>query len=359
WWSTRNLGALDREQLTALLEGLDGAVLWLFVPFLLGLVLETWGWQQAIGECAPRPRFGPLWSVRFTTEAIGQTLPGGALLGESLKPALLARLAGMPLGLGVAATLHRKYLRLLAHGLYVGAAAALGAAALLAQPGGALWLGALVAMSLVLWALALGSAAFFRRGRLAVRLFAWARRLPWAVGRAFARKHRGRFLQVDGATREFFRLDASRTAWPVLLCGAAWLSEAVESWLVLRLLGVEVPFGLIIAGDVVVQLMRQLAVFVPAGLGVQDAGYLALLSFSGVPDAVTIGVAFVLLKRLRELTTSVLGLGWGAAATALDAESTKRSTKERSPGARCAEAPFWLPWGSWARIREPGGRGPR
>ena len=48
-------------------------------------------------------------------------------------------------------------------------------------------------------------------------------------------------------------------------------------------------------------LIRAMAVPVPAGLGVQDAGYVLSLKGLGVQDAVTVGAAFVLLKRGKDL----------------------------------------------------------
>ena len=48
-------------------------------------------------------------------------------------------------------------------------------------------------------------------------------------------------------------------------------------------------------------LVRAAAVPVPAGLGVQDAGYILCLHALGLPDATTVGTALVLLKRGRDL----------------------------------------------------------
>jgi len=46
---------------------------------------------------------------------------------------------------------------------------------------------------------------------------------------------------------------------------------------------------------------------VPAGLGVQDVGYVLCLTALGVPDATTVGTAFVLLKRGKDLFWILLG----------------------------------------------------
>jgi len=54
-------------------------------------------------------------------------------------------------------------------------------------------------------------------------------------------------------------------------------------------------------------LVRAMAVPVPAGLGVQDTAYVLCLKALGVPDATTVGAAFVLLKRGKDLFWILLG----------------------------------------------------
>jgi hypothetical protein len=53
--------------------------------------------------------------------------------------------------------------------------------------------------------------------------------------------------------------------------------------------------------------VRGLAFFVPAGLGIQDIGYLAFLRGFGVPHAVTVGAAFVFVKRSKEIFWILIG----------------------------------------------------
>jgi len=302
---------LDRARLSTLLAGLGWTAVVVLIPQTLGLALETWGWQLSIERAGHRLRFLPLWGIRAATEAVGQTLPGGAILGESLKPSLLARHTGLPVGAGVATTLHRKYLRMVAHGLYLLGAAVAGSSVLgVPRP----LVGLLVGFGLALLVGAGAMQMFFRKGRSAVQLFVWVRRwraAPWA---RWVSRYRTQFLRVDDATRGFFRLNLRDNAAPIFLCLLAWLGEAVESWLILRLLGAPVSFVAILAFDVALSLGRQLLFVLPAGLGLQDAGYVAALALLGVPDVATVGAAFVLLKRGRELLATLVGLGWGAGA---------------------------------------------
>jgi hypothetical protein len=46
---------------------------------------------------------------------------------------------------------------------------------------------------------------------------------------------------------------------------------------------------------------------VPAGLGVQDLGYVLSLRAIGIPDAATVSAAFVLLKRGKDVFWILVG----------------------------------------------------
>ena len=88
---------------------------------------------------------------------------------------------------------------------------------------------------------------------------------------------------------------------------AAWLMDSVETWLILRVLGVRIGFFSVYAFEPGLSLVRSMAFFVPAGLGVQDLGYFAFFNALGVPDAMGVGAAFVLLKRTKELFWVIVG----------------------------------------------------
>jgi uncharacterized protein (TIRG00374 family) len=304
---------VDLAALGALLERTGPLVLLVLGPQLLGLTVETWGWQLALSAASHRVRFIDLWAIRTATEAMGQLLPGGVLLGEAAKPALLRARAGLPVSVGVGTTVHRKYLRLLGHGPYVLAAVFFGADSMGAASRA--WLGstllvdalAVVGVALVLGALAMG--ALFARAELARALFAALRRVPAPPLRRWLARAEADFLETDRVSQGFFRLPARAVALPALLSGLAWFAEVLESWLLLRVLGADVSFAAVLGVDVAVSLARQLVFVLPAGAGLQEAGYLLALGVLGVPEPLTLGAAFVLLKRLKELALGGLGLG--------------------------------------------------
>ena len=104
-----------------------------------------------------------------------------------------------------------------------------------------------------------------------------------------------------------FRSSPRRLAAACALFVLSWSLETVETWVLLRLLGVQLPLGTVFAFEASVSLLRSVGCFAPGGLGVQDMGYVAAFGAVGVPDAVTIAAAFVVMKRAKELIWAVIG----------------------------------------------------
>ena len=109
------------------------------------------------------------------------------------------------------------------------------------------------------------------------------------------------FSESDRHAEAFFALGAQRTALPLAACVLSWLCEALETWLMLGLLGAALHFPTVLGVDMAVSLARQTLFLLPAGIGVQEAGYMGALGAIGVPDALTVGAAFIVLKRAKEV----------------------------------------------------------
>jgi uncharacterized membrane protein YbhN (UPF0104 family) len=116
-----------------------------------------------------------------------------------------------------------------------------------------------------------------------------------------------RFQRTDEGLAAFFRQEPIGLVPSILLYVTGWFLRAIETWLFLRLVGVDVPLPAAMVMETALILVRAMAVPVPAGLGVQDAGYILCLRALGVPDATTVGTAFVLLKRGKDLFWILLG----------------------------------------------------
>jgi hypothetical protein len=105
-------------------------------------------------------------------------------------------------------------------------------------------------------------------------------------------------------------LPSARALWAAPPFAATWLVDVLETWLVLRLLGAPLPLLSVLPAESLLSLVRAVAVFVPAGLGLQDVGYAAFLASSGVDAPEALAAAFVLLKRSKEAIVVLIGYLW-------------------------------------------------
>jgi uncharacterized protein (TIRG00374 family) len=239
------------------------------------------------------------------------SLPSGSVVSETIQPYLLKRRCGLPLELGIAATIVRKFFVVVAHaslllGATIFAWPRLEQASRLAiRRPGLPWL--LIACGLGLLAAALAGAAVSVRSGLADRLH---RGLTRVVGRWLAgwlERNALRFRQTDEALARLFGRPRA-LAMPVLLHLVGWCVRTLETFLILRLVGIEIPVATAIVVEASVVLVRVAASPVPGGLGVQDLSYVLCLRALGVQDPTTLGTAFVVLKRSKDLAWILLGL---------------------------------------------------
>jgi putative membrane protein len=158
--------------------------------------------------------------------------------------------------------------------------------------------GLIGSVSLGLALSAIGAVAFIalqRRGSgLAERL---ARRfLPGAAVQAGL---------VGGALRALYD-NPWRIGAAVLVHFAAWTASAVGVWLALRLAGVEIGLGSVLAIESLIGAVRSAAFVAPMGIGVQEGAYALLGPLFGLgPD---LSLALSLLKRGRDLAIGVPAL---------------------------------------------------
>ncbi len=272
------------------------------LPWLGGMAMDAMGMRFVLIAMGRRVRLASLVLVRVATEALHMTAPAGFLVSDSMTARLLAARSGVPLGDGAVPAVGRKWLVTRAHAAYILIGAALGSGALTAisrrELGGG-WLTWAIAASAVLpLAISLGLGMGFRGGGPLVRLQAALAKLPWDAVRERVAAWRDHASVGDATLR---RVGAAREAtWSATACFfCCWLFEAVDTVVILRLLGVPLDFGFAMGAEVAVSMLRSAGNVLPAGLGVQDAGYATLLPAMGVaPDA---AAAFVLVKRGKEL----------------------------------------------------------
>lgn len=145
---------------------------------------------------------------------------------------------------------------------------------------------------------AVGAVAFValqRRGGGVVQALI-DRFLPAAADRT------GRVVEaIDALYRRPARIGAA-----VVVHLAAWVASALGVWLALRLTGVAIGLGPVLAIEALVGAVRSAAFFAPGGIGVQEASYALLGPLFGLGPELSLAVS--LLKRARDLAIGVPAL---------------------------------------------------
>jgi uncharacterized protein (TIRG00374 family) len=321
------LRSADLARVRGLLRSLGPWLPLLLLPNLAVTLIEAVAWWRSFALLRARPRFASLVRVRLVVEAMMLGLPSGAVISESLQPYLLRHRCGVPFETAVVASVGRKFFVVVSHALV------LALAVILAWPLLARVSRETIGRAGLPWVL-LGVSAFMiatfgvglglsGRARLAERSRLVLDRV---VGRwlgAWLERHAPRFQRADDHLVSFFERERTALALPMLLYSAGWFVRGAETWLFLRLLGADVPFLGALVVETAIIVVRSVAVPVPAGLGVQDVGYVLCLKALGVPDATTVATAFVVLKRGKDLFWILLGFALMA--------SGERGATRRSP----------------------------
>ncbi len=298
----------------------------LVLPNLVAVLAEGAGWWASFVRLGSRPRFPRLLAVRVVVDALMLGLPSGSVVSETVQPYLLKRRCGVPLETAIVASVARKFFVVVSHGLFLGLATLL-AWPLLDQDSSAAigrqglpWL--LLLTSLTLVTAALAGVLATAHGKVADRVHRGLDRLGGRWLGSWLERNALRFQRTDDEFAAFFGREPAGLLPSIALYMAGWFVRSAETWLFLRLVGVDVPLPAAMVIETALHLVRAMAVPVPAGLGVQDAGYVLCLKALGVADVATVGAAFVLLKRGKDLFWILLGfllLGIGRRPRALAA----------------------------------------
>jgi glycosyltransferase 2 family protein len=303
-----------RHAHVARIRALLGAAPWLLatpVFYFLVLCCDALGWRRLVMNEGRPISWWRLLKTRTAAEALGLSLPSGGVLAEGVSVYLLRRICGVPPGLAVASLAARRFFIFLSFGVALTASAMVGHALLtrishrILGHAGLGWV-VPVAAAVVLLA-AFGLRAALLGGTLAGRMFRILHKAPIAAVRRWLEHRADSFSEVDRQVEVALTGSRGGPALTTLGYLGMWVAEAAETFFIFSLLGAGLSFRTVFSFDGLLTLIRGLAFFTPSGLGVQDLGYLAFLKGLGVPHAVDVGAAFVLVKRCKEIFWIIIG----------------------------------------------------
>lgn len=302
---------LDLKRSADLISSIGVSSVTILLPFFALHLLETLAWIKVFPRSIAFISFLPLLKIQVITETVSMTLPAGVAVGEPLRPFLCNRFMGIPVPPAVASVALRKLLLGLAQGIYTIIGSLLGFSLLQTLSPELLGFSGLgymmVASGVVIFLLFYGLLVLLLDGKAAQSLHAFLMRVPFERLRSWLLEMESGFHETDAELKSYEGLRIGMLLPVLLLYLMAWSTLAIESFIILQLLGVDISFYQVLTLDIALTMLRTLFFFIPSGLGVQDIGYLACFKVIGVSDPVVVGGAFVLLRRLKELCWYAVG----------------------------------------------------
>ena len=159
-------------------------------------------------------------------------------------------------------------------------------------------------MAALLVAEAVGATGFALvqvRGGVAV-----AGRFLRRLGAGSARRHEELFQRVDAQLGRLYRERPARVLLSALLHTLGGAVGSLEIYLVLTLAGIPVSSATALVVEAAGSAVRFATFMIPGALGALEGGNVIIFAAFGLPGAA--GLAFSLVRRLREATWAVVGL---------------------------------------------------
>ncbi len=283
----------------------------ILLPYFLLHLFETIAWMRLFPGVTTAISFFKLLKIQFISETVSMTLPAGVAVGEPLRSYLCRRFIGIPIPAGVASVAVRRLVLASAQGLYTIIGAIVGFSFLESVSVKMIGFGGLgyilAGAGTLIFLLFFVFLVLLLNGKAAQKLHTFLMLVPFKKVKQWLLEKESGFLDTDAELRGFKGSFIARLLPVVLLYVLAWFMLALESFIILKLLGVQISFFQVIAIDTVLTILRGLFFFIPSGLGVQELGYMAFFQALGMADFQSNGVAFMLLRRFKEAIWYAIG----------------------------------------------------
>ncbi len=288
WWK------IGLPAVLSAFAALSWQLLWLVtVPALLMVTCDTFGWRFAFRQ--DRVSFRTLLSVRLAGEAVNLTTPTASVGGEAVKAWLLRPY--VPLSESLPSVIIAKTTITIGQALFLLFGLLVAWAVV---PAGSVVLDSM----LVLLALECAATAGFVAVQVGGAAGAIGRVLEW-VGVPGPAGQPSLLSGVDAAFSHFYRREPRRFGLSVGWHLAGWLLGILESYLILHALGLSASLGTATVIETFGSGIGFAAFLVPARLGAQEAGDVAI--FTALGFAAPTALAYSLVRRLREALWALIG----------------------------------------------------
>jgi len=264
---------------------------------VLPMLANAWDWRMLI-RSTQQPRYAAMLKLVWIRESINGLLPVARIGGEIVSFRLLGRLGVRP-PTAAASLVTDMQLTLISQLVFafvaIGYLLEQASSGTVRAVGHLVWGIAGVAPAMLLFALVQHAKPFERAARTLNHI---------TSGKVVALV--GKSVRIDQSIKLIWRQTGVVVRylfiWQTLQCAGF----ALEIWLALHVLGVNASFMQAFVIEALIQLVSSAAFLVPAGLGVQEGGFVLIGGLFGFDAATCLALASV--RRIRDLIFYVPGL---------------------------------------------------
>jgi len=279
--------------------GLRGMAVVMFV-YAFYFAADAFSWQLTLPSVGCNPCWmGRMFLVRMVGEAYNNITPTASMGGEPVKAWLLKSNWNIPLRDSGASLVIAKTTSMFSLVVFT----AVGVLMLFEHS--QLNSGHRVVAASGLFFLVLAVVIFFLIQRLKLSTFLGRRLEKMSFGPKLTMIARAT-EDIDRQFASFYSQHRNRLCWSLMFAMSNWILGAVEVYLIMDFIGHPVSFGEAWMVECMVQLVRTVTFFIPAGLGTQEGAFLiAVDTLIGAPSA---GIATALVRRFRDIIWIALSL---------------------------------------------------
>ncbi|BBM83706.1 flippase-like domain-containing protein [Candidatus Uabimicrobium amorphum] len=270
------------------------------LPYFGVYLLDTLGWKYSFGRDISLP-FSTLFYARVAGESINHVTPTAYLGGEPVKAYILYKKNEVPLANGFASVMIGKFLMIASEVLFIliGIEIAVHVLGNRNDPviiGIQLSIATLALFLLIFLGLQIyGFGNFFSK---------WAAKMK--VLATSLTKYKDALAKFDSVLLDYYRNEKGRLTAAFVYYFLSWCCGIFEIYIFFMLTGQSASWGAIFAMEAIAMAIKGAGFFIPGSVGVQEAGQVMLFKMFGFDSSV--GLAFSILRRSREILWIVIGL---------------------------------------------------
>lgn len=288
-----------------LLDRVGLAMMVVLIPPTLETFVETIGLALCVPGMRSLKRMLNVLPVRIGCDALINSLPAGVVAAETLRPIWLRRACGITIEDSLAACLMGKINMAAAQGLFLAVIMVLVA---FVGTGHEFVLSVNTLLPVILvFVLVFAVVGYVYSGPRVTQLVSLLKRIAWSRWQHFISRHESSVFQIDAAILRFARQSRRAVFGSLGAFVVGWILLGFESYVILRILGQNVSVGQGFLMEGTACLLRIAFFFIPSAFGAVEAAYVSLIAGFGVADPASIALAFIAIKRSREVLWIALG----------------------------------------------------